>query len=107
MFCTGYLLDFPFLEDDLRLKSPNTQYPPLYKGNRGLKFSVYYSLFSNNVLFITSNVFSSLVYILGVVFPGNSKLFYMGMQDLWYTFTLFDVQALYISQVPCDIFNFF
>lgn len=70
MFCTGYLLDFPFLDDSLRLNSPNTQYPPLYKG---------------------------------VVYPKNSKLFYMGMQDLWYTFTMFDVQALYISQVIAGV----
>ena len=33
IMCTGYLHSYPFLEDNLRLRSPNCLYPPnLYKG---------------------------------------------------------------------------
>ncbi|KAJ7377843.1 hypothetical protein OS493_026413 [Desmophyllum pertusum] len=63
ILCTGYLLSFPFLADNLRLKSTNVLYPPgLYKGT---------------------------IWTQG----GNNKLLYMGMQDQLYTFTMFDAQA--------------
>ena len=33
MMCTGYLHSYPYLEDNLRLRSPNCLYPQnLYKG---------------------------------------------------------------------------
>ena len=35
----------------------------------------------------------------GVVFMHNPRLFYLGMQDQWYTFTMFDLQALYAKDV--------
>jgi len=35
----------------------------------------------------------------GVVWPENTKLFYLGMQDQFYTFTLFEVQAYYVAQI--------
>lgn len=67
ILCTGYLHNFPFLEDSLRLKTNNRLYPAdLYKG---------------------------------VVWEKNPKLFYLGMQDQYYTFSMFDAQAWYARDV--------
>jgi len=66
MMCTGYLHSYPFLREELRLKSKNVLYPPnLYKG---------------------------LVWMEG----GNNKLFYAGVQDQYYTYTMFDVCGLWL-----------
>ena len=35
----------------------------------------------------------------GVVWPDNHKLFYIGMQDQWFTFNMFDAQAWYARDV--------
>ena len=35
----------------------------------------------------------------GVVWVDNPKLFYLGMQDQWYTFSMFDAQAWYVRDV--------
>ncbi|MXY40462.1 MAG: NAD(P)/FAD-dependent oxidoreductase [Rhodospirillaceae bacterium] len=35
----------------------------------------------------------------GVVWIDNPKLFYLGMQDQWYTFTMFDAQAWYVRDI--------
>ena len=65
IFCTGYLHAYKFLEDKLRLKSPNVLYPPnLYKGTIWFK-------------------------------GGNNKCLYIGVQDQYYTYTMFDVQAMW------------
>jgi len=67
ILCTGYLHHFPFLPDDLRLKTTNRLWPlDLYKG---------------------------------VVWEGNPKLMYLGMQDQFYTFNMFDAQAWYARDV--------
>ncbi len=59
--CTGYQHKFPFLPDNLRLKTRNCLYPDhLYKG---------------------------------VVFNHNPRLLFLGMQDQYYTFNMFDAQA--------------
>merc|ERR1712059_16976 len=69
MMCTGYLHSYPFLREELRLKSKNVLYPPgLYKG---------------------------LVWTEG----GNNKLLYCGVQDQYYTYTMFDVCALWIVKL--------
>ncbi|NKI25473.1 NAD(P)/FAD-dependent oxidoreductase [Arenibacter sp. 6A1] len=61
IMCTGYQHKFPFLPDEMRLKTPNCLYPDnLYKG---------------------------------VVFNELPKLIYLGMQDQYYTFNMFDAQA--------------
>lgn len=61
ILCTGYLHHFPFLPDDLRLKTENRLWPlDLYKG---------------------------------VFWENNPKLMYLGMQDQFYTFNMFDAQA--------------
>jgi len=63
ILCTGFKHDYPFLREDLRLKSGNVFYTPnLYKG---------------------------IVWTKG----GNGKLLYVSSQDNAYTFTMFDVQA--------------
>lgn len=67
ILCTGYLHHFPFLADDLRLRTHNRLYPPhLYKG---------------------------------IFWQDNPKLMYIGMQDQFYTFTMFDLQAWYARDV--------
>ena len=63
----GYQHHFPYLADELRLRSLNRLYPDnLYKG---------------------------------VVWLDNPHLFFVGMQDQWYTFTMFDAQALLARDV--------
>ena len=67
ILCTGYVHHFPFLPDDLRLKTKNRlAAADLYKG---------------------------------VVWIRNTKLFYLGMQDQFYTFTMFDAQAWYVRDI--------
>ena len=64
---TGYLHHFPFLSEDLKLKTHNRLYPPmLYKG---------------------------------VVWQNNHNLFYLGMQDQFHTFNMFDAQAWYVRDI--------
>ncbi|SHL23592.1 trimethylamine monooxygenase [Roseovarius marisflavi] len=64
ILCTGYRHHFPFLPDDLRLKTANRLAAnDLYKG---------------------------------VVYTGNPDMFYLGMQDQWYTFNMFDAQAWWV-----------
>lgn len=70
ILCTGYLHHFPFLAEELRLKTDNRLWPlDLYKG---------------------------------VVWEDNPQLFYLGMQDQWYTFNMFDAQAWYVRDIILD-----
>jgi len=67
ILCTGYKHHFPFLPDDLRLKTRNRlATADLYKG---------------------------------VAWVKNPKLFYLGMQDQWFTFNMFDAQAWWVRDV--------
>ncbi len=67
ILCTGYLHHFPFLPDELRLKTGNRLWPlDLYRS---------------------------------VVWEANPKLMYLGMQDQFYTFNMFDAQAWYARDV--------
>ncbi|MDX8482901.1 NAD(P)/FAD-dependent oxidoreductase [Mesorhizobium sp. VK24D] len=64
ILCTGYKHHFPFMADDLRLRTANRlATADLYKG---------------------------------VVYVHNPALFYLGMQDQWYTFNMFDAQAWWV-----------
>jgi len=64
ILCTGYKHHFPFLPDDLRLKTKNRlATADLYKG---------------------------------VVWVHNPRLLYLGMQDQWFTFNMFDAQAWWV-----------
>ena len=77
ILCTGYIHHFPFMPDDLRLKTANRlATADLYKG---------------------------------VAWVHNPKLFYLGMQDQWYTFNMFDAQAWWVRdaimgriEIPAD-----
>jgi trimethylamine monooxygenase len=61
ILCTGYQHHFPFLPDELKLKTKNRLWPlDLYKG---------------------------------IFWEKNPKLIYLGMQDQYYTFNMFDAQA--------------
>ncbi|MDH3665668.1 MAG: NAD(P)/FAD-dependent oxidoreductase [Paracoccaceae bacterium] len=64
ILCTGYIHHFPFMPDDLRLKTANR--------------------------LATANLYK------GVAWVDNPKLFYLGMQDQWYTFNMFDAQAWWV-----------
>jgi trimethylamine monooxygenase len=67
ILCTGYLHHFPFLPNELRLKTENRLWPlDLYKG---------------------------------IFWEDNPKLMYLGMQDQFYTFNMFDAQAWYARDV--------
>lgn len=67
ILCTGYQHHFPFLDEELRLKTDNRLWVMnLYKG---------------------------------VVWEENPKLFYLGMQDQWYTFNMFEAQAWYVRDI--------
>jgi trimethylamine monooxygenase len=70
ILCTGYKHHFPFLPDDLRLK--------------------------------TANILASDDLYKGVVWNRNPALFYLGMQDQWYTFNMFDAQAWYVRDIIMD-----
>ena len=67
ILCTGYLHHFPFMAENLKLKTNNRLYPV--------------------------NLYN------GVVWEHNPKLMYLGMQDQWYTFNMFDAQAWYARDV--------
>jgi trimethylamine monooxygenase len=67
ILCTGYQHHFPYLPDDLRLKTRNRlATADLYKG---------------------------------VAYVHNPGLFYIGMQDQWFTFNMFDAQAWWARDV--------
>jgi trimethylamine monooxygenase len=67
ILCTGYLHHFPFVTEDLCLKTDNRLWPlNLYKG---------------------------------VAWEDNPNLFYLGMQDQWYSFNMFDAQAWYVRDL--------
>ncbi|MEM9584652.1 MAG: NAD(P)/FAD-dependent oxidoreductase [Pseudomonadota bacterium] len=64
ILCTGYQHHFPFMAEDLRLKTANRlATADLYKG---------------------------------VAWVDNPALFYLGMQDQWFTFNMFDAQAWWV-----------
>lgn len=63
VLCTGYLFSFPFLEERLRLKTTNILFPA------GLYKSILWTQ------------------------AAKHKLLYIGMQDQYYSYTMFDAQA--------------
>ena len=74
ILCTGYLHHFPFLQDDIKLKTHNRLYPSqLYKG---------------------------------VAWQGNTNLYYLGMQDQFHTFNMFDAQAWYVRDLIMNKIKF-
>lgn len=58
----------------------------------------------------TSNRLAAADLYKGVVFVNNPKMFYLGMQDQWFTFNMFDAQAWWVRdaimgkiEIPSDI----
>jgi trimethylamine monooxygenase len=70
ILCTGYKHHFPFMAEDLRLKTANR--------------------------LASANLYK------GVAWIDNPALFYIGMQDQWFTFNMFDAQAWWIRDVIMD-----
>ncbi len=67
LLCTGYQHHFPFMSEDLKLRTANRlASADLYKG---------------------------------VAYVHNPALFYIGMQDQWFTFNMFDAQAWWARDV--------
>lgn len=50
----------------------------------------------------TANVLASDDLYKGVVFNHEPAMFYLGMQDQWYTFNMFDAQAWYVRDIIMD-----
>ncbi|GAB6070987.1 NAD(P)/FAD-dependent oxidoreductase [Thiomicrorhabdus hydrogeniphila] len=48
---------------------------------------------------VTNNRLWPLNLYKGVVWENNPKFFYLGMQDQWYTFNMFDAQAWYVRDI--------
>ena len=63
MLATGYLHSYPYLSEPLRLTGPNELYPP--------------------------NLYKGTLWLKG----GNNRLLYVGIQDQYNTYTMFDAQA--------------
>ena len=67
LLCTGYIHHFPFMENDLCLRTTNR--------------------------LASANLYK------GVAWINNPNLFYLGMQDQWFTFNMFDAQAWWARDV--------
>lgn len=73
ILATGYRHHFPFLPQELRLRTSNTLYPDgLYKG---------------------------------VAAEGTPHLYFLGMQDQWFTFNMFDAQAWLVRDMVLGRFT--
>jgi len=72
ILCTGYKHHFPFLADDLRLKTANKLCVGSEPGSGGPENSDLHC---------------------GIYMPTNPKMMFLGMQDQWFTFNMFDAQA--------------
>lgn len=59
----------------------------------------YFSFLPESLRLKTNNRLWPLGIYKGVVWEDNPKLFYLGMQDQWYTFNMFDAQAWYVRDV--------
>ena len=53
----------------------------------------------DNLRLVTTNRLASSMLYRGVVFQPDNAVMYLGMQDQWYTFNMFDVQAWYARDV--------
>lgn len=59
----------------------------------------HFPFFPDSLRLVTANRLWPLGLYRGVVWEQNTKLFYLGMQDQWYTFNMFDAQAWYVRDV--------
>lgn len=56
----------------------------------------HFPFMENKLALRTANRLASANLYKGVAFIGNTDLFYLGMQDQWYTFNMFDAQAWWV-----------
>lgn len=59
----------------------------------------HFPFMENSLRLRTANRLATADLYKGVVWAHNPKLFYLGMQDQWYTFNMFDAQAWYARDV--------
>ena len=59
----------------------------------------YFSFLPDSLRLKTENRLAITDLYKGVVFNPNPAMFYLGMQDQWYTFNMFDAQAWYVRDV--------
>ena len=75
IFCTGYQHSFPFMPGELTLECPNIMnIPNCYRNLQ------WYGVDQDKT-------------------DCGGRLFYVGMQDQYYTFTMFDMQARWVASV--------
>lgn len=56
----------------------------------------YFNFLPDNLRLKTANRLAAADLYKGVVYVHNTKLFYLGMQDQWFTFNMFDAQAWWV-----------
>ena len=56
----------------------------------------YFNFLPDDLRLKTANRLAAADLYKGVVFVNNTKLFYLGMQDQWFTFNMFDAQAWWV-----------
>lgn len=59
----------------------------------------HFPFLDDSLRLITDNRLWPLDLYKGVVWENNPKFFYLGMQDQWYTFNMFDAQAWYVRDI--------
>jgi trimethylamine monooxygenase len=59
----------------------------------------HFSFLPDDLRLKTSNRLATADLYKGVVWVHNPKLFYLGMQDQWFTFNMFDAQAWYVRDI--------
>jgi len=59
----------------------------------------HFPFMADDLALVTANRLATAMLYKGVAFVNNPKLFYIGMQDQWYTFNMFDAQAWWARDV--------
>jgi trimethylamine monooxygenase len=62
----------------------------------------HFPFLNDDLRLITNNRLWPLNLYKGVVWEDNPKFFYVGMQDQWYSFNMFDAQAWYVRDIIMD-----
>ena len=62
----------------------------------------YFSFLPDSLRLDTANRLATADLYKGVVWNENPKMFYLGMQDQWFTFNMFDAQAWYVRDIIMD-----
>lgn len=62
-------------------------------------YNHHFPFMSSNLTLSCPNVLATPMLYKGVAFVNNPNVFYLGMQDQWYTFTMFDAQAYWTRDV--------